>query len=237
MTITSVFWKKYKHESRGINMVKIAPSILSADFAKLGEEIKDVEKGNADYIHVDVMDGHFVPNITIGPLIVEAIKPTTKLPLDVHLMIENPDQYIPAFVKAGASIITVHQEASVHLHRTIQLIKANNVKAGVVINPGTPAEMIRDVLGDVDLVLIMTVNPGFGGQSFIESTLKKIKQIATWREENGYTFEIEVDGGVNVSTAKQCVDAGADVLVAGSAVFNQEDRTKAILDIRKACEM
>lgn len=218
-------------------MVKIAPSILSADFAKLGEEIKDVEKGNADYIHVDVMDGHFVPNITIGPLIVEAIKPTTKLPLDVHLMIENPDQYIPAFVKAGASIITVHQEASVHLHRTIQLIKANNAKAGVVINPGTPAEMIRDVLGDVDLVLIMTVNPGFGGQSFIESTLKKIKQIATWREENGYTFEIEVDGGINISTAKQCVDAGADVLVAGSAVFNQEDRAKAILDIRKACEI
>jgi ribulose-phosphate 3-epimerase len=236
MPITLVFWKKYNQESRGIKMIKIAPSILSADFAKLGEEIIDVEKGGADYIHVDVMDGHFVPNITIGPLIVDAIKPVTTLPLDVHLMIENPDQYIPEFAKAGASIITVHQEASVHLHRTIQLIKSTGVKAGVALNPGTPVEMIRDCLGDVDLVLIMTVNPGFGGQSFIPQTLEKIKQIATWRKERGLSFEIEVDGGVNVSTAKACADAGVDVLVAGSAVYNKEDRKQAILDIRQAAK-
>ncbi|WP_047984926.1 ribulose-phosphate 3-epimerase [Ornithinibacillus californiensis] len=218
-------------------MVKIAPSILSADFAKLGEEIKEVEQGGADYIHVDVMDGNFVPNITIGPLIVEAINPIATIPLDVHLMIENPDQYISSFANAGASIITVHQEATVHLHRTIQLIKANGVKAGVAINPGTPAEMIKEVLADVDLVLVMTVNPGFGGQSFIESTVKKIQQIAAWRKEFGNSFEIEVDGGVNVSTAKKCADAGAEVLVAGSAVYNQLDRKQAIQDIRRAAEV
>lgn len=228
MKITKVSLKKYNLESRGIKMVKIAPSILSADFAKLGQEIKDVEAGGADYIHVDVMDGHFVPNITIGPLIVEAIRPITSLPLDVHLMIENPDQYIPAFAEAGATIISVHQEACLHLHRTIQLIKENNVKAGVVINPATPAEMIKEILVDVDLVLIMTVNPGFGGQSFILNMIEKIKQIALWREELGLSFEIQVDGGVNTETAKLCVDAGADVLVAGSAVFNLADRKQAI---------
>lgn len=217
-------------------MTKIAPSILSADFSKLGEEIKDVENGGADYIHVDVMDGHFVPNITIGSLIVEAIKPVTSLPLDVHLMIENPDTYIADFAKAGASIITVHQEASPHLHRTIQLIKANGTKAGVVINPATPVEMIKPILSEVDLVLIMTVNPGFGGQSFIHETLKKIEQIFTWRKELNLTFEIEVDGGVNTETAKLCTDAGADVLVAGSAVFNQSDRHQAIKDILQAAK-
>src|SRR5699024_8013148 len=164
-------------------MIKIAPSILSADFSKLGSEIKEVEAAGADYIHVDVMDGHFVPNITIGPLIVDAIKPGTELPLDVHLMIENPDQYIETFAKSGASIISVHQEACTHLHRTIQLIKNQNVKAGVVINPATPAEMLRPILPDVDLVLVMTVNPGFGGQKFISSAISKIKQIASWREE------------------------------------------------------
>lgn len=215
-------------------MTKIAPSILSADFSKLGEEIKDAEKGGADYIHVDVMDGHFVPNITIGPLIVEAVRPITTLPLDVHLMIENPDLYIPAFAKAGADIITVHQEASPHLHRSIQLIKENGVKAGVVINPGTPVEMIRHVLADVDLVLIMTVNPGFGGQGFIESMISKIEEVDSIRKEEGFSFEIEVDGGVNVDTAKKCTDAGADVLVAGSAVFNRQDRKQAIADILKA---
>lgn len=215
-------------------MTKIAPSILSADFAKLGEEIKNVEDGGADYIHVDVMDGHFVPNITIGPLIVEAIKPITSLPLDVHLMIENPDTYIPEFTKAGASIITVHQEACPHLHRTIQLIKANGSKAGVVINPATPAEVLLPVIADVDLVLIMTVNPGFGGQSFIQSTIRKIEQLADWRKEMNLTFETEVDGGINIDTAKQCTDAGADVLVAGSAVFNASDRSEAIKAIRDA---
>lgn len=209
-------------------MVKIAPSILSADFAKLGEEIKEVDKNGADYIHVDVMDGHFVPNITIGPLVVEAIRPITELPLDVHLMIENPDQFIPAFAKAGADIITVHQEACIHLDRTIQLIKDNRVKPGVVINPATPADLLLPILPNVELVLVMTVNPGFGGQKFIEPAIKKIDQLRIWREEMNLSYEIEVDGGVNTETAKSCVDAGADVLVAGSAIFNQPDRKKAI---------
>lgn len=199
-------------------MVKIAPSILSADFAKLGEEIKEVESA-VDYIHVDVMDGHFVPNITIGPLIVDAIRPVTDLPLDVHLMIENPEHYIQAFVDAGADIITVHQEACPHLHRVVQQIKQAGVKAGVVINPATPVESIEYVLEDVDLVLVMTVNPGFGGQSFIPSGLNKIKQLFDLRSEHGYSYEIEVDGGVNQETAKQCIDAGADVLVSGQRHF------------------
>lgn len=231
MKTINVSLKKSSQESRGINMVKIAPSILSADFTKLGQEIKDVEAGGADYIHVDVMDGHFVPNITIGPLIVEAIRPITTLPLDVHLMIEDPDTYIPMFAKAGASIITVHQEACVHVHRTIQLIRSLGVKPGVVINPGTPTLMIKDVLSQVDLVLIMTVNPGFGGQLFIEEMVPKIQQLAAWREELGLSYEIQVDGGVNSKTAKLCVDAGADVLVAGSAIFNFPDRKQAIEDI------
>ncbi|UOR12774.1 ribulose-phosphate 3-epimerase [Halobacillus amylolyticus] len=215
-------------------MIKIAPSILAADFANLAAEIKDVEHGGADYIHVDVMDGHFVPNITIGPLIVEAIRPVTSLPLDVHLMIENPDAFIPEFAKAGSDIITVHQETCPHLHRTIQLIKSHGVKAGVVINPATPAETIKPVLQDVDLVLLMTVNPGFGGQSFIKSVVPKISQIAAWREELGAEFEIEIDGGVNKETAKICTEAGADVLVAGSAVFKHEDRAQAITTIRQS---
>ncbi|MYL33096.1 ribulose-phosphate 3-epimerase [Pontibacillus yanchengensis] len=214
-------------------MTKISPSILSADFSNLGQEIEDVEQGGADYIHVDVMDGHFVPNITIGPLIVEAIRPKTQLPLDVHLMIENPDQYISQFASAGADIITVHQEACTHLHRTLQLIKSEGCKAGVVINPATPAEMIKPVLNEVDLVLLMTVNPGFGGQSFIEEVVPKIEQIANWRNELGLSFEIEIDGGVKQGTAKTCVQAGADVLVAGSAVFKKDDRAKAIEEIRQ----
>jgi ribulose-phosphate 3-epimerase len=213
-------------------MIKVAPSILSADFSRLGEEIKDVEKGGADYIHVDVMDGHFVPNITIGPLIVEAIRPITSLPLDVHLMIENPDQYIPTFAKAGADIITVHVEACPHLHRTIQLIKSQGIKAGVVLNPHTPVSMIEHVLEDIDMVLLMTVNPGFGGQKFIHSVLLKIKQVADMVRERNLQVEIEVDGGVNVETAKLCVEAGANVLVAGSAVYNQKDRGAAIATIR-----
>jgi len=215
-------------------MLKIAPSILSADFSKLGEEIKEIEQGGADYVHIDVMDGHFVPNITIGPLIVEAIKPITTLPLDVHLMIENPDQYIPAFAKAGASIISVHEEACTHLHRTIQLIKSHGVKAGVVINPGTPLVMIQEIMSEVDLVLLMSVNPGFGGQSFIDKTVPRIEKLARWRTENNQSFEIQVDGGVNLETAKRCKDAGADVLVAGSAIFNQSDRKQAIQAIIKA---
>ncbi|ALC81017.1 MULTISPECIES: ribulose-phosphate 3-epimerase [Bacillus] len=216
-------------------MTKIAPSILSANFAKLADEIIDVEKGGADYIHVDVMDGHFVPNITIGPLIVEAIRPVTQLPLDVHLMIENPDQYIPAFSKAGADILSVHVEACPHLHRTIQLIKDNGVKPGVVINPHTPVQSIQHVIAEVDLVLLMTVNPGFGGQSFIPDVLSKISEVAHLAEKIGKKdLLIEVDGGVNVETAKSCVDAGANLLVAGSAVFNQNDRKKAIETIKKS---
>jgi len=212
-------------------MVKIAPSILSADFSKLASEIKEVENAGADYIHVDVMDGHFVPNITIGPLIVEAINPVTKLPLDVHLMIEQPEKYIDQFAEAGASIISVHQEACPHLHRTIQLIKSSGVKAGVVINPATPAMMIKDILCEVDLVLIMTVNPGFGGQSFIEETVEKIKQMAKWRKEKDLSFDIEVDGGINAHTAKRCTEAGADILVAGSAIFRANDRREAMQQI------
>ncbi|AIE61799.1 ribulose-phosphate 3-epimerase [Bacillus methanolicus] len=213
-------------------MIKIAPSILSANFARLEEEIKDVERGGADYIHVDVMDGHFVPNITIGPLIVEAIRPVTNLPLDVHLMIENPDQYIGTFAKAGADILSVHVEACTHLHRTIQYIKSEGIKAGVVLNPHTPVSMIEHVIEDVDLVLLMTVNPGFGGQSFIHSVLPKIKQVANIVKEKNLQVEIEVDGGVNPETAKLCVEAGANVLVAGSAIYNQEDRSQAIAKIR-----
>jgi len=215
-------------------MVKIAPSILSANFAKLGEEIKEVEMAGADYVHVDVMDGHFVPNITIGPLIVEAIKPITNLPLDVHLMIENPDQYIEPFANAGSSIITVHAEAATHLHRTIHLIKSYGVKVGVSINPATPVSIIEPILHDIDLALVMTVNPGFGGQSFIHETVSKIARLNELRKENQYTYEIEVDGGVNVDTAKICTDAGADVLVAGSAIFNQANRHEALEKIRNA---
>jgi len=217
-------------------MTKIAPSILSADFANLANEIRDVEKGGADYIHVDVMDGHFVPNITIGPLIVEAIRPVTKLPLDVHLMIENPDQYIEAFIKAGADIITVHQEACVHLHRTIMMIKEQGVKAGVVLNPATPVSLIEEILPELDMVLLMTVNPGFGGQRFIPSVLKKVEELSRLREALELDFEIEIDGGVNIETAGLCTNAGADVLVAGSAVYNQEDRAAAIAAIREAAE-
>ena len=209
-------------------MVKIAPSILSADFSKLGEEIRDVEKGGAELIHVDVMDGHFVPNITIGPLVVESIRPITKLPLDVHLMIENPDQYIESFAKAGADYITVHVEACRHLHRTIQLIKSFGVKAGVVLNPATPVQLIEPIIEELDIVLLMSVNPGFGGQKFIPSVLNKIKQVRDLAKQKGVQLEIEVDGGVNEQTARLCVEAGATILVAGSAVYNQEDRGKAI---------
>lgn len=213
-------------------MVKIAPSILSADFSKLGEEIIAVDQAGADYIHIDVMDGHFVPNITIGPLIVEAIRPATKLPLDVHLMIENPDQYIEAFTKAGADIITVHVEACRHLHRTIQSIKSFGIKAGVVLNPATPVESIQHIISDIDMVLLMSVNPGFGGQTFIPEVLPKIRKVKEMAEQKGLSLEIEIDGGVNPETARQCMEAGATVLVAGSAVYNQEDYKQAISQLR-----
>lgn len=214
-------------------MIKVAPSILSADFASLGKEIKDVEQGGADYIHIDVMDGHFVPNITIGPLIVEAVRPVTELPLDVHLMIEEPDRYIPAFAKAGADVISVHAEACQHLHRTIQLIKEHGVKAGVVLNPHTTVDMIKHVIEELDLVLLMTVNPGFGGQKFIHSVLPKISEVRRLADVKGKNeILIEVDGGVNKETAPLCIEAGANLLVAGSAIYGQNDRKKAISDIR-----
>ncbi|MCA0990182.1 ribulose-phosphate 3-epimerase [Pseudalkalibacillus hwajinpoensis] len=215
-------------------MIKIAPSILASDFARLGEEVKDVEAAGADYIHVDVMDGHFVPNITIGAPIVRALRPVTSLPLDVHLMIENPDQYIEEFAEAGADILTVHAEACPHLHRTIQLIKSKGVKAGVVINPATPVDAIKHVIEDVDLVLLMTVNPGFGGQAFIDRVLSKITETKQLADSLGVSPEIEVDGGVNAETARACIEAGATVLVAGSAIYSQSDRKAAIEQIRQS---
>ena len=213
-------------------MLKIAPSILAADFSKLADEVKSVEVLGADYIHIDVMDGHFVPNITLGPGVIKCLRPHTTLPFDVHLMIENPDQYIKEFVEAGADIITVHVEACRHLHRTLQLIKQHHVACGVVLNPHTPLEMIKHVLTEVDWILVMSVNPGFGGQSFIADSLNKISTLNQWREQFGYKYLIEVDGGVNAATARLCEEAGADVVVAGSAVFNAKDRELAIKQIK-----
>lgn len=212
-------------------MTKIAPSILSADFSKLGEEIIAIDKAGADYIHIDVMDGMFVPNITIGPLIVNAIRKSSQKVFDVHLMINSPERYISEFRKAGADIITVHQEACPHLHRVIQQIKSLGAKAGVSINPSTSVESIKYILQDIDLVLVMTVNPGFGGQSFIESVVPKIKEIKTINPN----VEVEIDGGINAETAKICIDAGADVLVAGSYVFsgNYSERIAALKNITK----
>lgn len=203
--------------------MKIAPSILSADFANLQRDIEFVEKHGADYIHVDVMDGQFVPNITFGPNVVKAIRPITKLPLDVHLMIVEPERYIHDFAVAGSDIIGVHVEATPHIHRAIQMIKAENVKAEVVLNPGTPIDSVKHVLSMVDQVLIMTVNPGFGGQSFIEESLDKIRELAALREANGYHFDIQVDGGIVPETAKRCKEAGVNVFVAGSYIYDDED--------------
>lgn len=214
--------------------MKVAPSILSANFATLGEDVKKVEALGADWIHIDAMDGQFVPNLTLGANIVEGLRPITKLPLDCHLMIQDPERFVPAFAKAGADYISVHVEATNHIHRTIQLIKSEGVKAGIVINPGTPVSAIEPVLSMVDLVLVMTVNPGFGGQAFILETLDKVRQLVALREEKGYHYLIEVDGGVKADTAKLCREAGVDVAVAGSYVYYADDIKQAIDSIKEA---
>ena len=206
-----------------MNQIKISPSILSADFTRLADQVHEAEEAGVDYIHVDVMDGHFVPNITIGPLVVKALRPITKLPLDVHLMIENPEFYIEDFSKAGANIITVHQEATPHLHRTIQQIQNLGIKAGVSINPSTSVKTLDEIICDVDLILVMSVNPGFGGQSYIHSCTKKIRKVREMLDERGVSADLEVDGGVNVDTVCEVISAGANAFVAGSAIFNDKN--------------
>lgn len=215
-------------------MMKIAPSILSADFANLQRDIEFVEKHGADYIHIDVMDGQFVPNITFGPAVVQAIRPITKLPLDVHLMIVQPEQYIHEFAQAGADIIGVHVEATPHIHRAIQMIKAENVKAEVVINPGTPVEAIRHLLPMVDQILVMTVNPGFGGQSFLPEMADKIRELCRLKEEHGFHYDIEVDGGVDDQTIAICAEAGATVFVAGSYIYGAKHPEQRIQTLKEA---
>jgi len=214
-------------------MGKIAPSILSADFTRLEKEVKDVEQAGADYIHIDVMDGHFVPNITIGPMIVEAVQRVTKLPLDTHLMISNPDQFIDDFVRAGADIITVHVEAVDHLHRSIQLIRSAGAKPSVSLNPATPLQTIEYILGNLEMVLMKTVNPGFGCQEFIPEVIPKIERLREMIDKRGLNIEIEVDGGINPETIHLVSEAGADVFVAGSAIFYSEDYAETIRMMRQ----
>lgn len=214
-------------------MIKLAPSILSADFARLLEDVKKVEKAGCEYLHIDVMDGHFVPNITLGPAIVKSLRKDVNMVFDTHLMIENPDNYIKDFVDAGSDIIVVHVEACRHLHRTIQNIKSYNVKAGVALNPATPIESIKHILQDVDMVLIMTVNPGFGGQSFIENTIDKIKELKQIIDEKNLKVDIQVDGGIKPSNIHKVVEAGANIIVAGSAIFNSEDIEETVMLMRK----
>jgi ribulose-phosphate 3-epimerase len=209
--------------------IKLAPSILAADFARLGEQVREAEQAGADRIHVDVMDGHFVPNITMGPLVVRAVRPVTRLPLEVHLMIEHPDRYLEAFAEAGADTLEVHVEGAVHLHRTVQHIKHLGKKAGVVLNPATSPVMLAEVLPDVDVVLVMTVNPGFGGQAFIANTLSKVRRVRQMIDQVKPDVELEVDGGIEPHTAAQAVQAGARVLVAGSAVFGAADGVAAAM--------
>jgi len=210
-------------------MKRIAPSILSADLSRLGDEVKEVEEAGADLIHVDVMDGHFVPNLSVGLPVVKALKEVTKLPLDVHLMIEEPDRYLEEFVKAGASILSVHLEASKHIHRTLERIRELGIMVGVALNPGTPLGMLEEVIGEVDLVVLMSVDPGFGGQAFIPSSLDKIKRLKNWLRELGLqNVLIEVDGGIKLENIKEVAQAGADILVSGSGIFGERDRKRII---------
>lgn len=213
-------------------MIKMAPSILSADFARLLEDVKKVENAGCEYLHIDVMDGHFVPNITLGPAIVKSLRKDVNMVFDAHLMIENPDDYIKDFADAGCDIIVVHEEACTHLHRTIQNIKSHNVKAGVALNPATSIENIKYVLKDLDMVLIMTVNPGFGGQSFIDTMIDKIKELKCLIDEQGLDIDIQVDGGIKPSNVDKVVKAGANVIVAGSAIFNSDDIDATVKEFR-----
>lgn len=215
-------------------MVEIAPSILSADFTKLGEQVAAVEQAGASYIHFDVMDGHFVPNLTIGPFIVEWVRKATNLPIDAHLMIENPDNFIGAFAKAGASMISIHPEATYHVHRTISYIRQSGCKAGVVLNPATPLALIEEVITDVDYVLLMSVNPGFGGQKFISASLDKLRRLRALIQSVGSQARIEIDGGIGVENAAAVVNAGAEILVAGSAVFGKPDPGEAVRQLLRA---
>ena len=214
-------------------MVKIAPSILSADFSRLLEHVKEVEEAGVDYLHIDVMDGHFVPNISFGAPVMKSLKGKTNLFMDVHLMIENPDQYIGDFVDAGADLINVHIEACTHIHRTIQLIKSYGVKAAVTLNPGTPLITIEEILPQLDMVLLMSVNPGFGGQSYIEATTDKIRRLKAMIDSKGLTCDIQVDGGINLNNVKEVVDAGANIFVAGSAIFNTESIKNTVKAFRE----
>lgn len=214
--------------------MKLAPSILSADFARLLEDVRKVEKAGCEYLHIDVMDGHFVPNITIGPLVVKSLKKENiNMVFDAHLMIENPDSYIPAFAEAGCDIITVHQEACTHLHRTIQNIKSHNMKAGVVLNPATPVETLKYIIQDLDMVLTMSVNPGFGGQSFIEPMIEKIKEVKQLIDSRNLKVDIQVDGGINPKNVAKVVQAGANIVVAGSAIFNSDNIEETVALFRK----
>ena len=214
-------------------MIKLAPSILSADFARLLEDVKKVEKAGCEYLHIDVMDGHFVPNITLGPAIVKSLRKDVNMVFDTHLMIENPDNYIKDFVDAGSDLIVVHAEACRHLHRTIQNIRSYNVKAGVALNPATSIESIKHIIEDVDMVLIMTVNPGFGGQSFIESMLEKIKELKQLIDDKNLNVDIQVDGGIKPDNIHKVVEAGANIIVAGSAIFNSENIEETVSLMRK----